>query len=79
MTALGTALIVIGVALVCAGFVFWHLASRTEPADDRVGGGGPGDLRALIDALHEQDQADRGAMSNVRPRLDEISDKNSLK
>jgi hypothetical protein len=79
MTALGTALIVIGVALVCAGFVFWHLASRTEPADDRVGGDGPGDLRALIDALQEQDQADRGAMSNVRPRLDEISDKNSLK
>jgi hypothetical protein len=79
MTALGTALIVIGVALVCAGFVFWHLASRTEPADDRVGGDGPGDLRALIDALQEQDQADRGAMSNVRPRLDEIGDKNSLK
>jgi hypothetical protein len=79
MTALGTALIVIGVALVCAGFVFWHLASRTEPADDRVGSDGPGDLRALIDALQEQDQADRGAMSNVRPRLDEISDKNSLK
>jgi hypothetical protein len=79
MTALGIALIVIGVALVCAGFVFWHLASRTEPADDRVGGDGPGDLRALIDALQEQDQADRGAMSNVRPRLDEISDKNSLK
>jgi hypothetical protein len=79
MTALGIALIVIGVALVCAGFVFWHLASRTEPADDRVGSDGPGDLRALIDALQEQDQADRGAMSNVRPRLDEISDKNSLK
>ena len=61
MTALGTALIVIGVALVCAGFVFWHLASPTEPADDRVGSDGPGDLRALIDALQEQDQADRGA------------------
>lgn len=79
MTAIGIALIVIGVALVCAGVVFWHLASRTEPADNLVGDDGAGDLRALIDALQEQDQADRGAMSNVRPRLDEISDKNSLK
>jgi hypothetical protein len=50
MSALGIALIVIGIALVCAALI---LRPRRET---------------------EEDQAERG---NVRPRLDEISDKNS--
>lgn len=55
MTALGIALIVMGFALVCAGFILWP--RETE----------------------EEDEAESGAMGNVRPRLDEISDENSLK
>jgi hypothetical protein len=68
--ALGIALIVIGVALVCGGLILWHRATRTNPADADDGG----DLRALIDALEE---ADQDAMSNVRPRLDQIRNENS--
>jgi hypothetical protein len=52
MAALGIALIVIGVALVCGGLTLWPRASRTDPAelDSSV------ELRALIDALEEEDQ-----------------------
>jgi len=73
MDALGIALIVIGLALVCAGLVFWRWASRTQPAD--LDGDGPGELRGLIDAL---DQAESSARS-VRPRLDQIRREDSSK
>jgi hypothetical protein len=40
----------------------------------------PGELRALIDGLEEEDQkTERDAMVNVRPRLEKISDKDSAK
>jgi hypothetical protein len=52
MTALGILLIVIGVALVCAGLTFWPRPSRTGPADLD----GPHEFRAIIDALDEQDR-----------------------
>jgi hypothetical protein len=68
--ALGIALTVIGVALVCAGLILWHRATRTNPADPDDGG----DLRALLDAL---EAADQDAMTNVRPRLDQIRNEDS--
>ena len=75
MDALGIALIVVGAALVCTGLIFWHRAPRTEPAD--LDGG---ELRALIDALEEEDQKTaRGPMANVRPRLDQIRNEDSSK
>jgi hypothetical protein len=47
MTALGISLIVIGIALVCAGLGFWPRLSLTGPS----GLGGPHEFRAIIDAL----------------------------
>jgi len=59
MTAFGIALIVIGVALICGGLILRLLrpgVSRREP----------------VVAFKEEDRAQRSAMANVRPRLDEI-------
>jgi hypothetical protein len=72
MTVLGIALIVIGLALVCGGLIVWHRASRTGPAEPDDAG----ELRAIINALEEADQA---TMANVRPRLDQIRNEDSSK
>jgi hypothetical protein len=72
MTALGISLIVIGVALVCVGTLFWRRASRTGPA----GTDGPHEFRAIIDALDEEDRRSPDAGSaepSVRPSIDEAS------
>jgi hypothetical protein len=66
--SLGIGSIVIGVALVCGGLFMWLRASRADP----TGSDDVGELRTIIDALEEEDQAERGAMTNVRPRLDQI-------
>ena len=52
MTALGTSLIGIGIALVCAGLAFWPRALRSIPA--RVDG--PDEFRAILDALDDEDR-----------------------
>jgi len=68
MNVFGIALIVIGVALVCGGLILWLLrqsASRREPPEHDDG---LGEMRVIIDALEE---ADRAAMTNIRPRLDQ--------
>jgi len=72
MTALGVSLIVVGFALVCGGLIMWPRASETDPAapDDGLRG-----MRAVVEALEEEDRAaERGAMANVRPRLDSFED-----
>jgi hypothetical protein len=72
MTALGISLIVIGIALVCVGTLFWRRASRTDPA----GTDGPHEFRAIIDALDEEDRRspDAGpAEPSVRPSIDAAS------
>jgi hypothetical protein len=51
MAALGIALMITGVALVGGGVIFWHRASRTEQLEPDDAG----ELRALLDALEEQD------------------------
>jgi len=53
--ALGIALIVIGVALVCGGLILWPRTSQTDPA----GADGPIEFRAIIDALEEEDLRSR--------------------
>jgi hypothetical protein len=74
MTALGASLIVIGIALVCAGLILWPRAPQADPVapDDSLSG-----MRAIVEALEEEDRAERDAMANVRPRLDSFDDKNS--
>jgi hypothetical protein len=52
MAALGIALIVTGLALVGGGVISWHRASRTEPSEPDDAG----ELRAMIDALEEEDR-----------------------
>ena len=52
MAALGIALIVTAFALVGGGVIFWHRASRTEASEPDDAG----ELRAVIDALEEQDK-----------------------
>jgi hypothetical protein len=52
MAALGIALMITGVALVGGGVIFWHRASRTEQSEPDDAG----ELRALLDALEEQDE-----------------------
>ena len=53
MTALGIGSIIIGVALVCAGLIFWPRGpTRTDP----VGHDGPNEFRPIIDALEEEDR-----------------------
>jgi hypothetical protein len=54
MTALGISLIVIGVALVCAGGVFWPSAPRSDPAALDA----PDEFRTVLDALDEADRRD---------------------
>jgi hypothetical protein len=71
--ALGIGSLVIGVALVCGGLIMWPRASETDPAapDDGLRG-----MRAVVEALEEEDRAaERGAIANVRPRLDSFEDK----
>jgi hypothetical protein len=75
--ALGIALIVIGVALVCAGLILWPRAPHADPAapdDDGLRG-----MRAIVEALEQEDRAERDAMTNVRPRLDQIRNEDSSK
>jgi len=67
MAALGITLIVLGLAFVCAGLVMWPRAPQADPAapDDGLRG-----MRAVVEALEEEDRAaERGTMANVRPRL----------
>jgi hypothetical protein len=52
MTALGIALIVIGVALVCAGLIFQPPASRTEDEDQA-------DAGSMADLLRRLDEGDK--------------------
>jgi hypothetical protein len=55
MTALGIGLIVIGLALVCAGFISWPRASRREQEEKtpQVAEGGTGELGDLVRRLNE--------------------------
>jgi hypothetical protein len=52
MAALGIALMITGVALVGGGAIFWYRASRTEQLEPDDAS----ELRALLDALEEQDE-----------------------
>jgi hypothetical protein len=52
MTALGIGSIVIGVALVCAGLIFWLRVPRIDPAGQQE----PNEFRPIIDALEEEDR-----------------------
>ena len=75
--ALGIALIVIGVALVCARLILWPRAPQADPAapdDDGLRG-----MRAIVEALEQEDRAETDAMTNVRPRLDQIRNEDSSK
>jgi len=36
-------------------------------------------MRAIVEALEQEDRAERDAMTNVRPRLDQIRNEDSLK
>ena len=54
MTALGLSLIAIGIALVCAGLVFWLRAPRVAPASPE----GLDEFRSVLDALEEGDLRD---------------------
>jgi len=51
MTTLGIALIVIGVALVCAGLVIRPRAPPNDPAP-------PDEFRTILDALDQEDRRD---------------------
>ena len=58
MTALGIGQIVIGLALVCIGFILWLWASRTEkkektPQTAEEGKTGTGELSDLVRRLNE--------------------------
>jgi hypothetical protein len=55
MTVLGTSLIAIRVAVVCAGLAFWQSAPRTDPAALDS----PDIFRAILDALDEEDCRNR--------------------
>ena len=62
MTAIGTSLVAIGVALVCAGIVFWPRASRTDtPPPDS-----PDEFRTILNALDEEDHRDDNPLANGR-------------
>ena len=77
MTALGIALIVIGITLICSGLIMWPRVPQADPAapDDGLRG-----MRSVVEALEEEDRAaERGTMTNVRPRLDSFKDKKSSK
>jgi hypothetical protein len=54
MTALGISLIAIGVALVCAGGVFWPRTPQSDPASLDA----PVEFRTVLDALDEADRRD---------------------
>jgi len=54
MTTLGISLIVIGVALVCAGLVIRLRAPRNDPAPLD----GPDEFRTILDALDQEDRRD---------------------
>jgi hypothetical protein len=58
MTALGIALIVIGLALVCAGFIFWHRASRTQEEEK-------------TSSTAEEGKAEAGGMADLLQRLND--------
>ena len=66
MTALGIALIVIGLALVCAGFIFWHRASRTE-AEEKT------------PRTAEEEKTETGGLADLVQRLNESRDEDPLK
>jgi hypothetical protein len=36
-------------------------------------------MRAIVEALEQEDRAERDAMTNVRPRLDQIRNEDSSK
>jgi hypothetical protein len=79
MAALGIALMITGVALVGGGVILWHRASRAEPSEPD----NAGELRAMIDALEEEDKRiDDGLhprrTRSVLPR-DRYSDSHDLK
>jgi uncharacterized membrane protein YidH (DUF202 family) len=52
MSTLGISLIAVGIALVCAGLVFWHRAPQAHRADADE----PHEFRAILDALGEEDR-----------------------
>ena len=66
MTALGIALIVIGLALVCAGFIFWPRASRTE-AEEKT------------PRTAEEEKTETGGLADLVQRLNESRDEDPLK
>jgi hypothetical protein len=74
MTVLGISLIVVGIALVCAGLIFWVWPRplRAGPADPDS----PHEFRAIIDALDEEDRRSPDAGSaepSVKPSIDPAS------
>lgn len=61
---MGISLIAIGVALVCAGIVFWPHAPRTDsPAPDS-----PDEFRTILNALDEEDHRDDSPPANGQQR-----------
>jgi hypothetical protein len=65
VTALGITLIVIGLALVCAGFILWPRASREE--DEKTS-------RTAAEGKTEQ-----GELADLVQRLNESTDEDPLK
>jgi hypothetical protein len=66
MTALGIGLIVVGLALVCAGFILWPWASRTEEEEKTP-------------QAAEEEKTDTGGLADLVRRLNESSDDDPLK
>jgi hypothetical protein len=60
------ALIVIGLALVCAGFIFWPRASRTE-AEEKT------------PRTAEEEKTETGGLADLVQRLNESRDEDPLK
>jgi hypothetical protein len=70
MTALGISLIAIGVALVCAGVVFWPRAPRTDPGVHDS----PDKFRTILDALNEEDRRDENRDLDETPAKEPPTD-----
>jgi hypothetical protein len=70
MTALGISLIAAGIALLCAGGVFWPRAPRTDAAADD----GPDEFRTILDSLSEEDRRHENRDLGEAPAKDPPTD-----
>jgi hypothetical protein len=70
MTALAISLIATGIALVCAGGVFWPRAPRADAAVHD----GPDEFRTILDALSEEDRRHENRDLGEAPAKDPPTD-----